>query len=124
MRLKKLLFIILCYFFIFLIICCDMSPAPVLEEHINKYSRNINEIEDNIDKKDTTELGISIFFPSSKNNTWLLLRLNQSIILPNLFFPQKYHHSKYYLYDTKLWDTPINIQTFYLFVKFFLQTDL
>lgn len=67
MRLKKLLFIIICYFFILLIICCDMSPAPVLEEHINKYSRNINEIEDNIDKKDTTELGISIFFPS--NNT-------------------------------------------------------
>lgn len=67
-------------FFIFLIICCDMSPELVLEEHINKYSRNIN-------KKDTTELGISIFFPSSKNNTWILLRLNQSIILPNLFFP-------------------------------------
>ena len=100
MRLKKLLFIIICYFFILLIICCDMSPAPVLEEHINKYSRNINEIEDNIDKKDSTELVISIFFPSSKNNTWILLRLNQSIILPNLFFPLKYHHSKYYLYDT------------------------
>ena len=44
MRLKKLLFIIICYFFILLIICCDMSPEPVLEEHINKYSRNINEI--------------------------------------------------------------------------------
>lgn len=114
MRLKKLLFIIICYFFILLIICCDMSPAPVLEEHINKYSRNINEIEDNIDKKDSTELVISIFFPSSKNNTWILLRLNQSIFLPNLFFPQKYHHSKYYLYDTKLWYIPINIQTFYL----------
>lgn len=60
------------------------------------------------------KLGISIFFPSSKNNTCILLRLNQSIILPNLFFPKKYHHSKYYLYDTKLWNTPTNIQTFLL----------
>lgn len=88
MKSKKLLFIILCYFFIFLIICCDMSPAPVLEEHINKYSKNINEIEDNSDKKDTTEFGISIFFPSSKNNTWILLRLNQSIFYPIYSFPK------------------------------------
>ena len=51
MRLKKLLFIIICYFFILLIICCDMSPEPVLEEHINKYSRNLNNIEENIDNR-------------------------------------------------------------------------
>ena len=107
MKKRKTLYSCILFYFIFLIICCEITPEITVEKYTKANSRNIEST-----KEKEIEFTLSIY--TNNKDSWTLLRLDRLTTLPNLFSPLKFKNSKTKLFETQLWNVPSLIQDFLL----------